>query len=238
MYSFDARVRYSECDEDANLSLVSLVNYLQDCSTFQSQSLGVGLEFMREHHFSWFISAWQIEIDALPRFFDPIRVSTWCHTLGKTQAGRNFTICDPSGRPYVRADSLWFVFDTERRRPIRIPESESIYDEGDERLDMPPTQRRLPVEGPFAQASKVTISEQHLDTNRHVNNAQYIMLALDALAELGEAVSPRRICVQYRHMALLGDTVVPRVHDVEGGHTVELSSPTGDDYAVVQLLSR
>lgn len=39
-------------------------------------------------------------------------------------------------------------------------------------------------------------------------------------------------------MALLGDTVVPRVHDVEGGHTVELSSPTGDDYAVVQLLSR
>ena len=59
MFSFDSRVRYSECDERAHLSLVSLVNYLQDCSTFQSESLGVGIDFLREHDFAWFIAAYQ-----------------------------------------------------------------------------------------------------------------------------------------------------------------------------------
>ena len=36
MYSFDSRIRYSECDETARLDYVALVNYLQDCSTFHT----------------------------------------------------------------------------------------------------------------------------------------------------------------------------------------------------------
>ena len=35
MYSFDSRVRYSEVDEDRKLSLTGVINYMQDCSTFQ-----------------------------------------------------------------------------------------------------------------------------------------------------------------------------------------------------------
>lgn len=35
MYAFDSRVRYSECDETGTLSIVSMIDYLQDCSTFQ-----------------------------------------------------------------------------------------------------------------------------------------------------------------------------------------------------------
>ena len=37
MYTFDSRVRYSETDEEGNLSVVGIMNYLQDCSTFQSE---------------------------------------------------------------------------------------------------------------------------------------------------------------------------------------------------------
>ena len=48
MYSFDGRVRYSECDEDGRLSLVSMMNYLQDCSTFHSEATEVGLDWLKE----------------------------------------------------------------------------------------------------------------------------------------------------------------------------------------------
>ncbi len=235
MYSFDSRVRYSECDEDGRLSLVGLVNYLQDCSTFQSQSLGIGLDFMSEHHFAWFISAWQIEIASLPRFYDPIRVSTWAYGMKRTQAGRNFSIDAPDGTSYVRADSLWFVYDTEAKVPVRIPESQLAYAEDTPRLDLPPTRRKLDVVGPYREARPVTVAEQHLDTNRHVNNAQYIRLSCDALGELGEAFEPHRICVQYRQMALLGDLVVPRVHEAEDGLCVDLTDGKSGSYAVVQL---
>ena len=30
MYSFDSRVRYSECDDTGRLSLFAAINYLQD----------------------------------------------------------------------------------------------------------------------------------------------------------------------------------------------------------------
>lgn len=44
MYSFDSRVRYSECDEKGVLALVPMMNYLQDCSTFQCEEVGRGLK--------------------------------------------------------------------------------------------------------------------------------------------------------------------------------------------------
>ena len=36
-YYFDSRIRYSELDENLCLPLHGLINYFQDCSTFQSE---------------------------------------------------------------------------------------------------------------------------------------------------------------------------------------------------------
>ena len=55
MYSFDGRVRYSECDGDGRLSLVSMMNYLQDCSTFHSEATGVGLGWLGEQGLGWIV---------------------------------------------------------------------------------------------------------------------------------------------------------------------------------------
>ena len=48
MYTFDSRVRYSETDEEGNLSVVGIMNYLQDCSTFQSEDLKLGISYLNE----------------------------------------------------------------------------------------------------------------------------------------------------------------------------------------------
>ena len=47
MYTFDSRVRYSETDSGGKLTMASLINYFQDCSTFQAEELGVGVEYLR-----------------------------------------------------------------------------------------------------------------------------------------------------------------------------------------------
>ena len=48
MYTFDSRIRYSEIGEDGNLTLPGLINYFQDCSTFQSEDLGIGTTVLKE----------------------------------------------------------------------------------------------------------------------------------------------------------------------------------------------
>jgi len=232
VYSFSSTVRYSECDEHAQLGIVALINYLQDCSTFHTESLGLGISHMAEHHFAWLLAAWQIEIDELPHFCDPITVSTWCYDMKRTYALRNFQITAPDGTPYVRADSMWFTFDVEEGRPIRIPESEAPYLTDESRLSMPPTKRKLTVAGPYREGTPLQVSEQHLDTNRHVNNAQYVLMALQALEP---DFVPHRICVQYQQQARLGDTVFPRIYQDGTSWAVALCDEQGEPYATIEL---
>lgn len=241
MYTFDGRVRYSECDEHRNITLLSMINYLQDCTTFHSESIGRGIEYMHERGIAWLIAAWQIEVRRLPRFCDEIRVGTWCHTMSNTLASRNFVICDPAGEQMVRADSLWFVYDFAAGRPIRVPDDQLVYLTDEPRLDMPRTTRKLPVRGEGIAAPELVVGEQHLDTNRHVNNAQYLGMATSALSSVydGETAvrTPdiSRICVQYRQQARLGDTIVPVVHADDSAHTIDLTDGHGDSFAVVRL---
>ena len=43
-YSFKGRVRYSEIGENGCLTLPGIQDYYQDCCTFQSESIGQGME--------------------------------------------------------------------------------------------------------------------------------------------------------------------------------------------------
>ena len=47
-YSFTSRIRYSEIGEDGNLTLPGLINYFQDCSTFQSEAIGEGVAELKK----------------------------------------------------------------------------------------------------------------------------------------------------------------------------------------------
>ncbi|MBP3470035.1 MAG: acyl-[acyl-carrier-protein] thioesterase, partial [Lachnospiraceae bacterium] len=43
-YTFVGRIRFSEVDHTKKITLPGIVNYFQDCSTFQSEELGLGID--------------------------------------------------------------------------------------------------------------------------------------------------------------------------------------------------
>lgn len=239
MYSFDSRVRYSECDETGRLSLFAAVNYLQDCSTFQSVELGMRLGGLSDTRLAWVLANWRIEVDRLPALGDGIRVSTWCHELTRAHALRDFTI-SAGGEDVVRADSQWFVFDAGSGHATRVPEDQRAYLSGEPALEMGPLERRIRPEGAPVQAPPVHVSRRHIDTNRHVNNARYVALALDALESVGEPAPepPVTVQAQYRSMAFLGDVLSPVVHVSDAGWDVELAGPDGASRAIVRIRRR
>lgn len=237
MYSFDSRIGYSEVDENRSIRIVSLINHLQDCSCFQMEDLGLGVEHQAEGHFAWVLAAIRIEIDRLPKYCERIHTSTWCHTLSRRQAGRNFSIHGEDGAMIVRADSLWTTFDVEARRICAVPASEQAYVQGDEQLVLPAFTRKLSPQGDGLTAEPFAVAEHNIDTNSHVNNAQYVQMAFDALAGAGMRVAPtevRAISAQYRAQARLGDVITPIIHDEGGSLCVELA---GDDavFAAVRV---
>ena len=43
MYTYNTKVSYSRLDKTGKVPYHEIINYLQDCSTFQSEELGVGV---------------------------------------------------------------------------------------------------------------------------------------------------------------------------------------------------
>ena len=246
MYSFTSTVRYSEVGEEGLLTPMALVNYLQDCSLFQTEHLGCGLAHVQEVGLRWLLAAWHIEIDSLPHYAQDIVVSTWATGFKGYFAGRNFTIDAADGQRLVCADSQWFMMSDATGRPIRPPQTELDPYAGDlandKPLDMGPMQRKIVYQGDYVATTPVYVSHAYIDTNHHVNNAQYVNVALAALAEAeategGTASTPRipsRLDVQYVRAARLGDILYPRVYREESSHVVALTDEQGESFAAMR----
>lgn len=267
MYTFDSRIRYSETDENAVLTVGSLINYFQDCSTFQTQDAGAGLDWLRGQDLAWVLSYWQIDIARLPRLYERVRVGTVPYALKGFMGLRNYCMdalpeavreCKTeAGEPAERlavANSVWALMDMEKMAPARItPEHMSRYTL-EERLPMEYMDRKikLPADGDLYETDPVTIGHGHLDTNRHVNNGQYVRIALDALAQLSEKTGglsrvaeggpdgiafagyPLRIRAEYKKQAHLGDVLVPAVHVYGNTEAVDLRL-NGESCCVVEI---
>ena len=251
MYSFSSRVRYSEVDEQGLLTITSIMNYLQDCATFHGEDVGLGEGYHKARHHAWMMASYEILIHELPKFGDRIEIRSWPYSFRGPYGFRCFEIRGADETLYVQADSQWFLYDTAEKRPAKVmPEDCAGYQaEGDRRLDMPPFERKItPAPGSeWIPAEPVIIGRHHLDTNHHVNNAQYIEFAREAAEAVlagrmsGEKASPARLDAQFKKMALLGDTVFPFLHvSEEGGGqgreiTAELRDKEGECFAIVRF---
>lgn len=71
-YSFKGRVRYSEIGENGCLTLPGIQDYYQDCCTFQSESIGQGMEVLENRQRAWVLSSWQIIVERYPKMGESI----------------------------------------------------------------------------------------------------------------------------------------------------------------------
>lgn len=234
MYSFESRVRYSEVDANQELSMGGIINYLQDCSTFQSEDLGLGIGYLARSRRAWWLSSWQIIIKRRPRFGETVTVGTWPYDFKGMYGYRNFTICDQNGNYLVKANSVWFFFDTGAGRPVRVREEDIRgYGTGEEpKLDMEYADRRIRLPKVWEEGRPVVVTRHHIDTNHHVNNAQYVELARECLPD---DIVVRELRAEYKKAAVLGDILYPRVSTEETKSTVVLCDREGNVYAAVWL---
>lgn len=234
MYSFQSRVRYSELDSEGKLSIKSMMDYLQDCSTFQSESIGLGIEYLKANNRAWWLSSWNIDILSLPRLGDEIIISTNAYGFKGIYGYRNFSIKDREGNYLIKADSTWFFFDTKNMIPAR-PKDEEVapYLGKEERLEMTENldKKIKHIEGgkylPY-----ILVGKHHLDTNKHVNNAVYIDMAKDLIDSKQKLAN---ISVIYKKMALLNDKIYPYIVDLEDRIIVELNDENNNIFSYISM---
>lgn len=233
MYKFESRIRYSEVDSEGKLSLESLLDYFQDCSTFQSEDLGIGIEYLKERNMAWILSSWQIVAERYPKLGENVSIATIPYEIKNFIGYRNFLMETESGERLAYANTMWMLMDMEKMKPVRVwPEMLEAYELG-ERLEMDYAPRRIRIldkEG--AEQEPIEIKNHHLDTNHHVNNGQYVRIAMEYLPEGYEI---RQMRAEYKKQALLGDRMHPMVYEGDEVTVVSLNSEEGQPYCVIEF---
>lgn len=231
-YEFDGRVRYSEIDHRGTMTLPALINYFQDCSTFHSEAVGLGIERLKHDRKAWVLSYWQVIVDRYPKLGEKITTGTFATEFKGLYGNRNFYMKDGSGEMIARANSIWVFMDLEKGRPAR-PTAEHIEPYGTcESLDMPYEGRKIVLPEYAEKEEPFPVRKYHIDTNEHVNNCQYVQMALEMLA--GD-ISVRQLRVDYKKSAVLGDMIFPKVSEEQDRTVVELCDEVGKAYAVVEM---
>ena len=209
-YTIDGRIRFSEVDHTRRITLPGIVNYFQDCSTFQSEDLGLGIEHCSEK----------------------IQTSTWATDFNGLFGERNFCMTDSEGKDVAYANSLWVYMDMEKGRPSRPEESEiAPYGVGDS-YEMEYESRKIALPKEAKELESFPVRRYHIDTNEHVNNCQYVQMALESLPKDKEVHQMR---VEYKKSAVYGDVIYPRIAIEEDRTVIELCNEKARPYAVIEF---
>lgn len=236
MYTFDARIRYSEADCENRLTPERLLDYFQDCSTFHSEDLGLGVKYMLRNRLVWALNSWQIDVERYPEIGEQVKVGTLPYDFRGFIGFRNFWMDDAQGNRIARANSIWTLLDLETGKPVRPTQEMLNGYRTDPKIEMEYLPRKIAVPERGEEKQKFTITRHYLDTNHHVNNGQYVKMALEYVEDTDFVV--KRLRAEYKKQGYLNDVFYPVVYRCGNIYTVSLNDESGAAYAVIELDGR
>ena len=170
MYEEKGKVRYSEIDSEGKLTIPALMNYFQDCTNFQSESLGVGFKTLMEHDLAWILSSWQICVNKMPELAEDIKTQTWPTDFKGFFGTRNFCLRSGDDEVLAYANSIWVLIDIKTGKPTRVPDFVADRYQNEPPIPMECSERKIKAPTEYVEKDPIPVLKFFIDTNKHVNN--------------------------------------------------------------------
>lgn len=207
--SISTEIKYSDIDDNGQMSFGNIIDYFQNISNMQSESLGVGVKYMQDRKRAWILSSWEIKIKKLPFYMDKIVVSTWPYAFKGVCGRRNYSMAlEGEKENIVEADTVWALLNTEKNMLSRLTDEDTRAYECEEKLDMEYSAKKIVRAENYERCEEFKVRKYHLDTNNHMNNGWYVKLAEEFVEDKRNVYSIR---VEYKKSALYNDIIVPYV---------------------------
>lgn len=232
MYKIDTKVRYSECGEEGRMRLSSIINQFQDATSEHSDSLGLGMDYLKEIKRAWILNSWQIVIERYPKAHEQIEVTTWPTGFKGVFGPRNFCMKTPEGEMLAYANTLWVYMDVEKKVPTKPSEEEKERYGIEPPLEMEYEARKINLPEELKEVDTLPVHKYHIDTNSHMNNCHYVQMAVEVLPK--EFVV-RQVRVEYKKSAVYGEKIVLKIAEEKERTVVELCDEQGKTYAIVEF---
>lgn len=221
MYSLQCKVTTSTCDSEGKLKLYSALQMMQDCSEMWIDSEPEIKRYFAEQNMAQLLATRQVEIIRVPEYKEELTVTSTVYGMKPMFGFRNTFIYDAQGNPCYKTWSMGAFVDRAAGKLKRVDDATIATMKLEPKLEMNYKDRRIilpKTEGDVQEPIKVLRAD--IDYNRHLNNANYIRMAMELLPE---TFAIRGLRVEYRVAAKLGDILTPTIYKTEAGIVVVLS---------------
>ena len=232
-YSFNSRVRYSETGEDGRLTLPGVLNYFQDCSTFHAESIGLGGNVLKDRDRAWVLSSWQVVVEEYPVLGTEIRIRTAPYAFKGFMGMRNFVMETADGKKLAWANTNWTYLTISTGIPTRLTPADTDGYVLSEKLEMDYAPRKIKLPEDMIPQEAFVVQKHHLDTNHHVNNGQYVRIAIDSLQK---DCHIRQLRAEYKKQVRLHEVLTPYIVRTEkDGYVVDLRNQENETCCIVEI---
>ncbi len=210
MFSLKYKVTTSTCDSEGRLKLYSALQMMQDCSEMWIDTEPGVKEYFTRQNMAQLLATRQVEVVRVPRFKEELTVTTSVYEMKPMFGFRNTFIYDAEGKPCYKTWSMGAFVDKSTGKLKRVDAATIASMKLEPQLEMTYGDRRIkvPAEGGSA-LEPVRVLRADIDYNRHMNNANYIRMAMELLPDDFEVGGLR---VEYRLAAKLGDQLMPTIY--------------------------
>ena len=229
MYSLNYQVTTSTCDSEGKLKLYSALQMMQDSSEMWIDSEPGVKQYFTEQNMAQLLATRQVEVIRVPDYKEKLKVTTSVYGMKPMFGFRNTFIYDAQGNPCYKTWSMGAFVDKTAGKLKRVDDATIASMTLEPQLEMNYKDRRiiLPKEDGTV-LDPIRVLRADIDYNKHVNNANYVRMAMELLPE-GFMVHGLR--VEYRVAAKLGDVLIPTIYEIEGGYIISLS--VGNDVSTI-----
>lgn len=213
MFQLTRTVCSSMTDRHGRLKLFSAVQLMQDCSEFWKTSEPAFKKCLEDSGTAQLLVYRQLEILRVPELYEELTCSTWVFDCKGSNGFRNTIISDAAGRPCYVSWSQGAFVNMSSGRLIRIPRDvmEQLSFAPRYEMNYQPRKIELP-QTPEISLPGICVQRNDIDYNQHVNNAQYIRMALEFLPSGFEIAGLR---VEYRRAAHYGSRLQASIQEGE-----------------------
>ena len=232
MYSLKYKVTTSTCDSEGRLKLYSALQMMQDCSEMWIDSEPGVKQYFADQNMAQLLATRQVEIIRVPEYKEELTVTSTVYDMKPMFGFRNTFIYDAQGNPCYKTWSMGAFVDKVAGKLKRVDQAtiDSMNLEPQKEMNYRDRRIILPKQGGDI-LEPVKVLRADIDYNKHMNNANYVRMAMELLPE---SMAVRGMRVEYRVAAKLGDILTPTMYQIDDGFIVSLSV-NGEVSAIVEF---
>lgn len=234
MFEIKRTVGCSNVGVDGKLTLGSAIDFMQDCSMFQLNSLKTLMKYFDYHNLGMYLVSRQIGIVRMPVYGENLIIRTWIYECNRVYGYRNTIVYNEDGCPCITTYAIGAFIDLSTNRPFCMPDDMIQGVLMCEKFPMEYLPRKIAIPKNEAMvANPTTVLKYHLDYNNHVNNSKYVSIAEEYLPEDFKA---KRIRVEYKVPAKYKDILMPYIYRINSNSiTIDLCNEQGITYAIIEF---